>query len=177
MSQNLQFERVRYNRLMQPHVTCAFVFTHYLWVSHGSLFIPHNPERVRISYQDRLGRYVNKYYHLSNFTQNSDHTEYKITAMMSNGGDHCEMTIRRRSARDDAEVIMEHGVQHRAGLRHEFTLAKRDITDGRHYNSEFFRNFTLRLKSDSDPKKFAITSEALTDKGNYTTLHIEADIE
>jgi hypothetical protein len=110
------------------------------------------------------------------FSQSSDKLSYEMTFMRSNGGDHCRMRIRRKSARDDAEVEMEHDVQHIAGLKHEFTLAKRDITGGRHHNSENFLRFSLRVISDSDPKKFQITSTALKGGGGTVDLDIRADI-
>ncbi|MBP7768559.1 hypothetical protein KA082_01865 [Candidatus Woesebacteria bacterium] len=161
---------------MQPHVTCAFIFTHYLWVSQRPGFVPRTTERIKISYRNRLGDSVNKYYQLSNFQQNSDKTEYKITMMMDNGGDRCEMTIRRKSARDDAEVTMKHSVQHIAGLEHEFRLGKYEISGGRHFNSRYFKDFGLRLRSQSDPTKFTVTSYALNDSGQYVLLTIDAEI-
>lgn len=161
---------------MQPHVTCAFVFTHYLWASMPPGFKPNDPERIKITYTDRLGNYVSKYYRLFNFWQSTDGLEYKVSFMRDEGGDNCEMVIRRKSKSDDAEVNMKHNIQHLMGLEHEFKLGKYQISNGRHYNSKHFKEYGLNLKSNSDPKKFAVTSEALTGKGNYITLKIDAEI-
>lgn len=140
-------------------------------------FKPKEQEKIKITYTDRLGNYISKHYRLFNFWQSSDGLEYKITFMRDEGGDNCEMVIRRKSRTDDAEVTMKHNVQHIAGLEHEFRLGKYEIKNGRHYNSKHFKEFGLRLRSQSDPKKFTVTSDAITGKGNYITLNIEAEIE
>ena len=162
---------------MQPHVTCALVFTHYLWVTHHYKdYKPKNLENFRVSYMNRRGEYVDVYYVGKDFTPSTDKLSYEMTFMKSNGGDNCKMKVRRKSVRDDAEVEMEHGTQHISGLKHEFTLAKRDITGGRHHNSENFLRFNLRVISDADPKKFQITSTALKGGGGTVDLDIRADI-
>jgi hypothetical protein len=163
---------------MQPHVTCALVFTHYLWVSHHEkTYIKKEKENFRISYTNRHGDYINKHYVGTNFQQTPDGLEYKMTFMMSNGGDHCEMTVRRKSKRNDAEVEMIHGVQHISGLMHEYRLADQEINGGRHRNSDNFKGYSMRLNSKADPKKFKVYSEAKKDDGSTLLLNIDAEIE
>ena len=161
---------------MQPHVTSAFVFTHFLWATHKGLYIPKSEEEIAIEYEDRLGNFITRYYKVSDFYQNKDMTELEMTFMKSNGGDNCRMYIRRSSARDDAEVTMTHGVQHIAGLRHEFKLAPTRITGGRHYNSKVFKEYGLELITKEDPYRYRVTSVALHPTGKYITLNIGVKI-
>lgn len=124
---------------MQPHSMCAVALVGYIWNSHKEMNI--SKCVMSVEYRNRFGDYKSNSYDLSDIEESSDRRELKIRIMRSGGGLACKVIARRSSTSEGAKITMTHETIHVSGLREEFKLYAKDVSEGMHYNSQRYRRF------------------------------------
>lgn len=157
---------------MQPHSMCALAFARFYWNQYDPIVVKGNVI-MRVEYQTGTGAYKTNEYRLANIQESSNQLELKIYIIRSSGGISCEITVRRNSHSEGAEVTMTHSQQHVAGLREVYQLMKKRISSGRHYNSEKYG--TYEGESD-DPKKLVLNCEVKNSRGGFVRIPYTLEI-
>jgi hypothetical protein len=158
---------------MQPHSMCAVALAAYVWNRPRRLEVTSSVMNVEYY---KNGRYKLNKYELSNFIQCTDGTDFRVHIMRSGGGIACDVTVRRFSLSEGTRVEMTHSQQHVAGLREEFRLMKKRIINGRHYNSQRYRNFEGEAIH-PDRKRFKFYCEVKQQNGYFVELPYELEIK
>lgn len=157
---------------MQPHSMCALAFAKFYWNQYDPIIIK-GDVKMRVEYQLGTGEYKTNEYRLSNIQESSNQLELKVYVIRSSGGISCEITIRRNSRSEGAELTMTHSQQHVSGLREVYQLMKKRISDGRHYNSEKYGRY--EGESD-DPKKLVLYCEVKNGRGDLIRIPYTLEI-
>lgn len=158
---------------MQPHSMCALALATYVW---------NRPQRMEVTsatmdveYRQH-GLYKLNRYELSNFVQCTDGTDFRVKVMRSGGGLSCDVTVRRQSLTEGAQVEMTHSQQHTAGLREVFNLSKGRIANGRHYNSQRYGAFAGEVIH-PERKRLRLYCDVKLKNGNFLKVPYELEIK
>jgi hypothetical protein len=159
---------------MQPHSMCAVALAKFYWNQPEPIVIK-GDVTMQVRYQLPNGIYRMNEYRLSSIQESPDHRELKMYIMRSNGGLSCEVTVRRNSTSEGAEVVLSHSVQHASGLREVFSLMKKKISSGIHYNSLLYGNF--EGEGDNDHRdKLTMYTDFKNSKGGTTRVQYTLEI-
>lgn len=132
---------------------------------------------IRVEYQEVSGAYKFNEYRVSNIYETSDKLQLTMYVIRSSGGISCEITARRNSTSEGAEVTMTHSQQHVSGLREVFRLMKKEVINGMHYNSEKYNRYEGRNMTDSSyPRKLRLYSEVKRADGTFISLPYDLEI-
>lgn len=151
---------------------CAVAFAKFYWNQYDPIVVK-GDVTMRVEYRIGTGEYKTNEYRLSNIQESSDQRELRIYIIRSSGGISCEITIRRNSLSEGAELTMIHSQQHVSGLREVYQLMKKRISGGRHYNSEKYGNYD---GESDDPKKLVLNCEVKNSKGGFVNIPYTLEI-
>lgn len=160
---------------MQPHSMCGVALANYMWNAAEPTGLLSAVMRIEYKLRDRSRALL---YELTNIRENKDHTEIKAYVMRGGGGIACQLTLSRNSAQEGTEVNITHSQNHLSGLKESFKLYKNQVTQGRHRNSEKYKDFKGE-NNHPDKKKFVLDSEVKrkTDGPyDYRWIHYELEI-
>lgn len=159
---------------MQPHSMCAVALANYVWNS--PYFMGHvEGANMNVSYQNSEGKYRLMKYELSGFNLEKDNRTFSVFILRGGGGISCKITATRGTAEVGAKVSMTHSQNHVSGLREEYTLNAKEIANGRHYNSQRYRNFSGE-NAHPDRLKLKMRCEVRVEKERYITIPYELEI-
>ena len=157
---------------MQPHSMCAVALAGFVW-NHPEV----RPEtkdpykeveisrcNMTVEFRHPRSGYRHIMYDLTNIERSKDDLEMKFRIVRSSGGIDCKIEMRRNTRSEGAEVKMTHSPAHITGVVEIYNLNKKDITSGRHQNSEKYRNFSGDFSSDR--KTLMMYCEILRERNN-----------
>jgi hypothetical protein len=158
---------------MQPHSMASMAFASHIWnngQNQNYLYQEITGAEVEVEYRDKHGKYRDLFYRINVVNQSADKRELQLYVVRSNGGIACTMTVRRNSLQEGAHITMTHSQQHVAGLREEFQLMKKSITQGHHYNSEKYKNYKGQILYEG--REVDLETDVIIDshRGLYVTL-------
>lgn len=157
---------------MQPHSMCAVALVNYMWNRHSPTGIKSCV--MNVEYYLR-GKYRLNKYELTGIKESEDRKSIKVYIMRSGGGIACQITAERNSASEGSKVTLTHSQNHISGLREEFNLYKNKVIQGRHYNSQKYRNFSGESRH-PDRIRFQLDSEIKRkDDFEYLSYELEMD--
>lgn len=161
---------------MQPHSMSALAICNFYWNAPEKIVIK-GDVTIRVEYQEVSGAYKFNEYRVSNIYESSDRLQLTMYIIRSSGGISCEITARRNSTSEGAEVTMTHGQQHVSGLREVFRLMKKEVINGMHYNSEKYNRYDGRNMTDSSyPRKIKLYSDVKRSDGSFVNLPYDLEI-
>lgn len=165
---------MQYNKhTMQPHSMAAMTFASYIWNNEQSQEYRYETivgGETEVEYRDKYGAFRDLFYRMEVVGRSSDDKELQIYVLRSGGGIACVVTVRRNSLQEGAHITMTHSQQHISGLREEFNLMKKSITQGMHYNSEKYKNYKGQILYEG--KEVDLETDVVIDqrRGLFITL-------
>lgn len=159
---------------MQPHSMCAVSLANYIWNNYQRQ--PESEFRMTVDYRNHHGNYRSLKYRLFNVRVSPDNLELKMNIQRDGGGIDCEVTCRRSSVREGAEVTQTHGQQHVAGLREVYNLYRGKVMNGTHYGSRKYKSFRGETPAKSDPKTLHLHTDVKRPDGSFVEVFYESRI-
>lgn len=159
--------------IMQPHSMCALGMAGYVW---GGVEVPcPSSASMKVIYQDKYHYYKTNVYYLSNIKEDDDHKRMSVDIVRGGGGIACTITITRRSAEEGAEIEMTHSQQHVSGLREVSRISHTQVSEGRHYNSMKYGDFSGKF-TQSDRKRMQLMCDIKRDDGSFMSVQYTLEI-
>lgn len=149
---------------MQPHSMCAVALANFMWNRYSPTGL--KSAIMNVEYYSTSGKYKLNKYDLNYIEESSDRKTLKVYVMRSGGGIACQITLTRPTVEEGAEITMQHSQIHISGLREIYKLYKNKIVQGRHRNSERYRNFAGQSYH-PDRKTFRLYSEIKNKETGY----------
>ncbi len=147
---------------------CALALANYIWNNYQRQ--PESEFRMEVDYRTQAGIYKSLKYRLFNVQASSDNLELKVTVQRDGGGIDCEITCRRSSYSEGAEVTQTHSMQHVVGLREVYNLYRGKVSGGMHYNSKRYKSFRGEAPYKLDPKKMHFYTEVRRPDDSFVEL-------